>query len=203
MVASPIVRDGDVVAVVVTDSPTGGCAPASCAAGCVIAAGELAATILAVAAARPPHRLGAAPGAGPGPRHARHRHRPADVPGRRGRRPAGAAVVWHGRSTRWPTTSRTSLEQQRAFVADASHQLRNPLSALLLRIELLALELPDGNAEIVSVRTEGKRLATVLDDLLGLALAEHTVAAAAADRRRRAGRRTGRGLESRGRRSAA
>lgn len=65
------------------------------------------------------------------------------------------------------------LEQQRAFVADASHQLRNPLSALLLRIELLALELPDGNEEIASVRTEGKRLAQVLDDLLGLALAEH------------------------------
>jgi signal transduction histidine kinase len=65
------------------------------------------------------------------------------------------------------------LEQQRAFVADASHQLRNPLSALLLRIELLALELPEGNEEIASVRTEGKRLARVLDDLLDLALAEH------------------------------
>jgi signal transduction histidine kinase len=68
------------------------------------------------------------------------------------------------------------LEQQRAFVADASHQLRNPLAALLLRIELLALELPDGNAEIASVRTEGRRLAQVLDDLLDLALAEHTSA---------------------------
>ncbi len=68
------------------------------------------------------------------------------------------------------------LEQQRAFVADASHQLRNPLSALLLRIELLALELPEGNEEIASVRTEGKRLARVLDDLLGLALAEHAAA---------------------------
>jgi signal transduction histidine kinase len=68
------------------------------------------------------------------------------------------------------------LEQQRAFVADASHQLRNPLAALLLRIELLALELPDGNAEIASVRTEGKRLAQVLDDLLDLALAEHASA---------------------------
>jgi signal transduction histidine kinase len=68
------------------------------------------------------------------------------------------------------------LEQQRAFVADASHQLRNPLAALLLRIELLALELPEGNEEIASVRTEGKRLAQVLDDLLDLALAEHTEA---------------------------
>lgn len=68
------------------------------------------------------------------------------------------------------------LEQQRAFVADASHQLRNPLSALLLRIELLALELPEGNEEIASVRTEGKRLTQVLDDLLDLALAEHAEA---------------------------
>ncbi|SCF75685.1 His Kinase A (phospho-acceptor) domain-containing protein [Streptomyces sp. DconLS] len=68
------------------------------------------------------------------------------------------------------------LEQQRAFVADASHQLRNPLSALLLRIELLALELPEDNEEIASVRTEGKRLAHVLDDLLDLALAEHAEA---------------------------
>lgn len=68
------------------------------------------------------------------------------------------------------------LEQQRAFVADASHQLRNPLAALLLRIELLGYELPEGNEEIASVQNEGKRLAQVLDDLLDLALAEHAEA---------------------------
>jgi signal transduction histidine kinase len=64
------------------------------------------------------------------------------------------------------------LDQQRAFVADASHQLRNPLSALLLRIELLGLELPEGHTEAESVKEEGRRLAQVLDDLLGLAVAE-------------------------------
>jgi signal transduction histidine kinase len=68
------------------------------------------------------------------------------------------------------------LEQQRAFVADASHQLRNPLAALLLRIDLLGLELPDGHEEVASVRAEGQRLARVLDDLLDLALAEHSPA---------------------------
>lgn len=66
-----------------------------------------------------------------------------------------------------------ALDQQRAFVADASHQLRNPLAALLLRVELLGLELPEQHeAELSQVREEGVRLARVLDDLLGLATAE-------------------------------
>jgi len=66
------------------------------------------------------------------------------------------------------------LDQQRAFVADASHQLRNPLAALMLRVEAMGMELPEGSeGELTGVRVEGRRLAQVLDDLLGLAVAEH------------------------------
>ncbi|MFG3104337.1 ATP-binding protein [Streptomyces sp. NPDC048182] len=175
VVASPVIRDGDVMAVVVTDSPTGAMRSRTLRGWLVIVAGEIAAMLLAVGAAlrltgwvlRPVRVLDAtthdiatgrlksrvAPAGGPPElrRLARSFNEMAD----------------HVEDV---------LEQQRAFVADASHQLRNPLAALLLRIELLALELPEGNEEIASVRTEGKRLAQVLDDLLGLALAEHTEA---------------------------
>ncbi|MFE7118566.1 ATP-binding protein [Streptomyces sp. NPDC057654] len=174
-VASPVVRDGDVIAVVVTDSPTGQLRSRILHGWLLLIAGELAAMLLAVGAAfrltswvlRPVRTLDAAthdiatgrmksrvaPGGGPPElrRLARSFNEMADN-------------VEH------------VLEQQRAFVADASHQLRNPLAALMLRIELLGLELPDGNEEIASVKSEGKRLAQVLDDLLDLALAEHAPA---------------------------
>ncbi|MFE5210291.1 ATP-binding protein [Streptomyces sp. NPDC056600] len=172
VVASPVIRDGDVVAVVVTDSPTDGMRDRTLRGWLLIAAGELAAMLVAVGAAlrlthwvlRPVRVLDATT------------HDIAT--GRLKSRVAAAGGP--------PELQRLAdsfnemadhveqvLEQQRAFVADASHQLRNPLSALLLRIELLALELPEGNEEIASVRVEGKRLTQVLDDLLDLALAEH------------------------------
>lgn len=172
VVASPVIRDGDVVAVVVTDSPTGAMRSRTLRGWLLIGAGEIAAMLLAVGAAlrltgwvlRPVRILDVTT------------H--AIASGRLKSRVAAAGGP--------PELQRLArafnemadnvedvLEQQRAFVADASHQLRNPLAALLLRIELLALELPDGNEEIASVRTEGKRLAQVLDDLLDLALAEH------------------------------
>ncbi|MFC8195923.1 ATP-binding protein [Streptomyces sp. NPDC057298] len=175
VVASPVIRDGDVVAVVVTDSPTGPMRSRILHGWLVIGAGEIAAMLLALGAAlrltgwvlkpvrvldatthdiatgRLKSRVAAAGGPPELRRLARSFNEMAD-------------------------NVEDVLEQQRAFVADASHQLRNPLSALLLRIELLALELPEGNEEIASVRTEGKRLAHVLDDLLDLALAEHAEA---------------------------
>jgi signal transduction histidine kinase len=65
------------------------------------------------------------------------------------------------------------MERQRAFVADASHQLRNPLAAVMLRLEELAMTLPPGREEEVDgVRQEAHRLTRVLEDLLELALAE-------------------------------
>ncbi|MEU1038752.1 HAMP domain-containing sensor histidine kinase [Streptomyces sp. NPDC005551] len=175
VVASPVIRDGDVIAVVVTDSPTGQLRSRTLRGWLLIGAGEIAAMLLALGAAlrltgwvlkpvrildatthdiatgRLKSRVAAAGGPPELRRLARSFNEMAD-------------------------NVEDVLEQQRAFVADASHQLRNPLSALLLRIELLALELPEGNEEIASVRTEGKRLAQVLDDLLDLALAEHAEA---------------------------
>ncbi|GAA3376464.1 HAMP domain-containing sensor histidine kinase [Streptomyces sannanensis] len=175
VVASPVVRDGDVVAVVVTDSPTGPMRSRTLNGWLLIAAGETAAMLLAVAAAfrltgwvlRPVRVLDTAA------------HDIAT--GRMNARVAAAGGPPELRRLARSFNEMADhveevLEQQRAFVADASHQLRNPLAALLLRIELLALELPAGNAEIASVRTEGKRLAQVLDDLLDLALAEHAAA---------------------------
>jgi signal transduction histidine kinase len=68
-----------------------------------------------------------------------------------------------------------AIERQRSFVADASHQLRNPLSALLLRLEHLGTALPPGwEEELAGAREEGARLTHILDDLLTLAAAEHT-----------------------------
>jgi signal transduction histidine kinase len=70
-----------------------------------------------------------------------------------------------------------AIEQQRAFVADASHQLRNPLSALLLRMEHLGTAVPAGwEEELQYARDEGARLTQILDDLLDLATAEHVTA---------------------------
>jgi signal transduction histidine kinase len=84
-----------------------------------------------------------------------------------------------------------ALARQRAFVAQASHQLRNPLTALRIRVDNLAEYLrPDGTDEHQLTLQETDRLALILDGLLALARAErgqhrtHPVdAAAVADER--------------------
>ncbi|WP_121160426.1 sensor histidine kinase [Micromonospora pisi] len=67
-----------------------------------------------------------------------------------------------------------AMERQRAFVAHASHQLRNPLTALRLRVEELGPSVTDedGRTEHRLALEESDRLAEVLDGLLTLARAE-------------------------------
>jgi signal transduction histidine kinase len=62
------------------------------------------------------------------------------------------------------------MHKQQEFVSNASHELRNPLHALLLRAEDLALSLPsESTAEVEDLRSEGHRMAKILDALLMLA----------------------------------
>lgn len=65
-----------------------------------------------------------------------------------------------------------ALEQQRGFVADASHQLRTPLAAIRLRID--GLDRTDADAaELESVDRDLDRLEYTIDRMLVLANAEH------------------------------
>ena len=75
-------------------------------------------------------------------------------------------------------TVSSSLEAQRAFVAEASHQMRNPLTALLLRLGNIADDLPSrARSEYEEARHEGDRLQRVLEEMLALARAERHLGA--------------------------
>ncbi|MEZ0069234.1 signal transduction histidine kinase [Streptacidiphilus sp. MAP12-20] len=180
VIASPVVWDGDVVAVVVIESPTDAMRAHVLSGWLWLIGGEALAVLFAIGAAmaltrwvlRPVHDLD------------KVTHDIAT--GRLASRvaPAGGPPelrrLAHAFNEMAENVEQV-LDQQRAFVADASHQLRNPLSALMLRVEVLGMELPDGHdEELAGVRVEGRRLAQVLDDLLGLARAENAGSAASA-----------------------
>ncbi|KND30178.1 sensor histidine kinase [Streptomyces acidiscabies] len=75
---------------------------------------------------------------------------------------------------RMADTVTTALEQQRRLVADTSHQLRNPLAALRLRIDSLQPRLPQSATRTYTgVTAELERMERLLDDLMTLADAEH------------------------------
>jgi signal transduction histidine kinase len=173
VVAAPVVRNGDVVGAVALTSPVGrargevllrwglvGIGELLALAGGVVLAERLSRWVL-----RPVHVLDAAT------------HEIAT--GRLAARvPEGSGPP----ELRRLTTSFNDMaghvqdvvEQQRAFVADASHQLRNPLGALLLRLDDLSLRLPPPWAgEVGAATDEGHHLARALDRLLELARAEH------------------------------
>jgi len=65
------------------------------------------------------------------------------------------------------------VEAQQAFAADASHQLRTPLTALRLRLESLdAAEDGPDHADLEAAITETHRLSRLVDGLLALAKVE-------------------------------
>lgn len=68
-----------------------------------------------------------------------------------------------------------ALSAERSFAADASHQLRTPLAALLLRLEEIsaAPDLGHARQEAEIAITQTERLAAVVDDLLHRTRAGH------------------------------
>ena len=68
------------------------------------------------------------------------------------------------------------VDGQRAWVADVSHQLRTPLTALRLRLDLLADGAQqDAAAELAGVQDEVARFSRLVDGLLAVARAEASV----------------------------
>jgi len=74
---------------------------------------------------------------------------------------------------RMAETITASAEQQRRLVADASHQMRNPLAALRLRLDVLARHVaPEGEEPYAATAAELERLEELLAGILELAAAE-------------------------------
>lgn len=70
------------------------------------------------------------------------------------------------------------VDAQELFVADASHQLRTPLTALRLRLEMLELSVTDAQsqADLAAAEREVMRLSRLVDGLLALARADRAPA---------------------------
>jgi signal transduction histidine kinase len=172
VVAEPVYRAGDVVGVALTSSPTDRVRTAILRGWAAIAVMFLLVLVLFVLAAnrltewvlRPVRRLDAAA----------HVVASGDL-GARVAADTGPSELRRLAAAFNEMTDgiAAALEQQRAFVANASHQLRNPLGALLLRVEHAAMEAPPQVAgELAEAEEEGRRLSLVLDDLLAVARLE-------------------------------
>lgn len=135
-------------------------------------AAAAAATVLLLGAARvtrwvlrPVHRLNAAA------------NELAET-GRAGRLPEDGPPELRELSRSFSAMARTvsgSIESQRQLIADTSHQLRNPVAALRLRMDLLQLELQTAREHdaAASVQAELERVEEILNGVLKLAAAEH------------------------------
>ncbi|MCE7009516.1 HAMP domain-containing histidine kinase [Kibdelosporangium philippinense] len=176
VIAEPVLVDGEVQGAVITRSPTGAARGRVVFWWSVILIGGILALGLAVLVAlplvgwtlRPVRRLDQATGSlvaavmsgrpvppvddGHGPAELRHLSKSFDQ--------MAASVS-------------DTLAAQRAFVADASHQLRNPLTALRLRLSNLEGHVDEEEAEHhVAAMAETDRLNQIVDDLLAMARAE-------------------------------
>lgn len=70
----------------------------------------------------------------------------------------------------------TLIHGHRAVIADVSHQLRTPLAALRLRLDMLAVDADESTAsELASAQEEIARLSRLVDGLLAVARAENAV----------------------------
>jgi len=75
-----------------------------------------------------------------------------------------------------------ALKQQRDLVARTSHQLRNPLTAVQLQLDLLSAESGAVSRRLQPVQDNLDRMESTLDRLLGIAEAEHRLAESRATR---------------------
>jgi signal transduction histidine kinase len=192
VVAQPVVSDGDVVGAVVSVSAAASARSRVLAGWALLAAAGLIALLVATVLAarlaswvlRPIRLL----------ENAAHSIAGGDF-GTRVSGAAGPPELRHlaGVFNDMADRVQTVLAAQRTFVADASHQLRNPLNALLLRLEALTpthltpTHQTPANQQAATDRAtaarlavrEGRNLAATLDRMLELARAEHATAAPA------------------------
>ena len=127
----------------------------------VVAAGLILAWLLAGSMARPVEKLGTAAGRlGHGDLDARVE-------------PEGPREIESvGRSfNRMADALAANLAAQRDFVANASHQLRTPITGIKLRLEAIRGEGGPAATEAAKAETELDRLSALVDDLLELARA--------------------------------
>ncbi|WP_103339555.1 sensor histidine kinase [Amycolatopsis sp. CA-126428] len=177
VLAEPVLADGEVHGAVVTVSDTGAERAEVLWWWLLLATGGILAFTLALAVAipvvrwilRPVQRLDDATGA-----------LVASVVSGREAEPVGESggppeLRQLGRSfDRMAESVSGALAAQRAFVADASHQLRNPLTALKIRLGNLEGHVDDepASADLDAARVDAGRLHQILDGLLSMARAE-------------------------------
>jgi len=178
VLAEPVMVDGEVRGAVVTVSPTDALRARVLDRWAVVAVGGLLALGLAILLALPVVRWILVP-----------IHRLDEAAGRVAEAVAGEATFSPVALSTGPPELRQLarsfdgmagtvadvLAAQRAFVADASHQLRNPLTALSIRLRNLeGMVDSDAVEDYAETISETQRLNEVLDSLLALARAEAT-----------------------------